>query len=129
MRLKVVTPTDVFFEASVDKVVAEAPNGAFGMLPRHIDMVSELIPGILMYQLPDGEERYLGIDAGTLVKCGDTVLVSTGKAMEGDDLETLQARVEEVFLQLNEHERVARTALARLEAGIVRRFIDLEKTG
>lgn len=129
MNLKIMTPTEVYLDETVGKVVAEAPNGSFGMLPRHIDFVSELKPGILLYQLTDGRERFLGVNAGTLVKCGDTVFVATRNAIAGDDLETLQARVEEEFLQLDEHERIARTALARLEAGVIRRFVELEKGG
>ena len=129
MRLKMVTPTEVFLDETVEKVIAEAPNGVFGMLPRHIDFVSALKPGILVYQRPDGDERFVGVDNGTLVKCADTVFVAIRNAMAGDDLETLRARVEERFLQLDEQERIARTALARLEAGVIRRFIELEKAG
>ncbi|MFP4002238.1 MAG: F0F1 ATP synthase subunit epsilon [Alphaproteobacteria bacterium] len=129
MRLKIVTPTEVFLDEQVEKVVAEAPNGAFGMLPRHIDFVSALKPGILTYQRADGTERFVGTDAGTLVKCADTVFAATRNALAGDDLETLRARVEERFLQLDEQERIARTALARLEAGVIRRFIELEQAG
>lgn len=127
MKLRVVTPSEVVLDETVEKVVVQAPNGSFGMLPRHIDFVSALVPGILLYQLADGAERFLGINAGTLVKCGDTVFIATRNAMAGDRLETLQAQVEQVFLQLDEQERVARTALARLEAGVIRRFIELEK--
>jgi F-type H+-transporting ATPase subunit epsilon len=35
--------------------------------------------------------------------------------------------VQEEFRDLDEHERMARTALARLEAGTIRRFMDLER--
>ncbi len=129
MRLKIVTPTEIFLDEPVEKIVAEAPNGAFGMLPRHIDFVSALKPGVLAYQRSDGGERYVGIDNGTLVKCGDTVFVATRNAIAGDNLETLRDRVEAKFLQLDEKERIARTALARLEAGVIRRFIELEKAG
>jgi F-type H+-transporting ATPase subunit epsilon len=38
--------------------------------------------------------------------------------------------VQERFIELDEHERVARSALARLEAGVVRRFLQLgERAG
>lgn len=128
MRLKVVTPTDILADLEVSKIVAEAPNGSFGMLPRHIDFVSKLKPGILIYQSADGTEGYLGLNEGTLVKCGDQIFVSTRAGIVGTDLETLRQRVAEAFGQLDEQERIARTALARLEAGIIRRFIELQKS-
>jgi F-type H+-transporting ATPase subunit epsilon len=127
MRLRVVTPTRVVLDVTATRVVAESPGGAFGMLPRHVDHVAQLTAGVLVFTDADGTERYLGVNEGTLVKCGRDVLVSTREAIEGDDLSTLEAEVAEAFGALDEEERIARTALARLEAGIVRRFIDLEK--
>lgn len=127
MQLRVVTPAGVVVDEAVSKVVAEAPNGAFGLLPRHIDFASELMPGIVIYRSSDDVEQFLGIDEGTLVKCGELVLISTRDAVVGDDLDTLEAKVETKFLQIDDHERTARTALARLEAGMIRRFLELEK--
>lgn len=127
MQLRIVTPTHVFLDEAVRKVVAHAPNGSFGLLPRHVDFISELVPGVLIYEDSGGTERFVGINSGTLVKCGEQVNVSTRNAMRGDSLQSLKSQVEREFLHIDEQERVARTALARLEAGIVRRFIDLEK--
>jgi F-type H+-transporting ATPase subunit epsilon len=52
--------------------------------------------------------------------------VSAWRGVRGDDLASLRATVEREFLQLDDRERTARSALARLEAGVVRRFVELE---
>lgn len=127
MHLKLLLPTEILIDEPVSKVIAEAENGSFCLLPRHIDFVAALVPGILSFDNADGLENFVVIDQGTLVKCGKQVLVSTLNAVRGTDLEQLQAIVEQRFLQLDEHERVARTALARLEAGTIRGFIELEE--
>ena len=129
MRLKIVTPTRAALDVQVAKLVAEAPNGAFGLLPRHVDFVSELVTGILAYTPEAGVERFAALNGGTLVKCGAEVTVSTRNAILGDDLEALQARVREEFRRISEHERDARAALARLEAGMIRRFMELDDAG
>jgi F-type H+-transporting ATPase subunit epsilon len=129
MHLKVLLPTEVLVDEPVTKVIAEAVNGSFCLLPRHIDFVAALVPGILCFCTADGGENFAAIDEGTLVKCGGQVLVSTFNAVRGADLDRLRATVAERFLELDEHERVARTALARLEAGTIRRFIELEEQG
>ena len=46
--------------------------------------------------------------------------------VEGDDLAALKATVQKAFVELDDHERTARTALARLEASMVRRFAELK---
>ena len=127
MRLKVVLPTRVLLDQEIRRLVAEAPNGCFGLLPRHIDFVTALVPGLLVYEDAQGTERYLGIDAGVLVKLRDEVLVSVRDAVRGDRLEDLRARVREAFIDMDEHERAARSALARLEIGLVRRMMELRE--
>ena len=127
MQLRVVTPTGSVIDEAVSKVVAEGPNGAFGLLPRHVDFVSELKPGIVFYRSSDGQDRVVAINEGTLVKTGKLVLISTRDAITGDDLDALEDQVTNAFLKIDEHERTARTALARLEAGMIRHFLDLEK--
>lgn len=127
MRLKVLLPMQVLVDRPVTKVVAEAENGSFGLLPRHIDCAAALPPGLLLYETADDVEHALGIDRGILVKCGEELLVSTTNAVEGTDLASLREAVRHRFEQLDERERSARVALARLEAGVVRRFIDLRE--
>ena len=127
MHLTLLLPTEVLVDEAVSKIVAEAENGFFCLLPRHVDFVAALVPGILYYTTPGGEERYAAVDEGTLVKCGDHVRVSVLNGTAGTDLDALQTLVAESFLELGDEERRARTALARLEAGAMRRFIELEK--
>lgn len=129
MRLRIVTPIRVQLDTPVTKLVAEAPNGAFGLLPRHVDFVSQLVTGVLSYESEDGPERFAALNGGTLVKIDETVTVTTPNAILGDDLNALQQKVRDEFHHISEHEREARAALARLEAGMVRRFMELEKAG
>jgi len=125
MRLKVTLPSRTVLDQAVTKVVAEGQGGSFCLLARHIDMTAALVPGLLSFTAEDGTPGLLGVDEGVLVKCGGEVVVATLNAVRGDDLATLRAAVQERFVELDEHERVARSALARLEAGVVRRFLEL----
>jgi F-type H+-transporting ATPase subunit epsilon len=91
MRLEVITPMAVCVDRPVRRIVAEAPDGHFGMLPGHVDFVTELVPGILLYETEEGTERFVAVNSGTLVKCGDEVRVAVRGAVEGDDLSELRA--------------------------------------
>jgi len=127
MRLKVLLPARILVDEHVERIVAEAENGAFGLLPRHIDFLASLKPGVLTFLTSGGVEGFIGHDLGILVKRGAEVLVSTQKAVAGTDLAALRATIESEFKALSERERTARAALARLEAGVVRRFMELEE--
>ena len=130
MHLKLLLPTEVLVDEPVAKLIAEAPDGYFCLLPRHRDFVAPLVPGVLAYYPGlDGEsggEQFVAIDEGILVKCARAVMVSAYSGVRGGDLERLEELVEASFLQLDEHERKARTALSRLEAGTLRKFKALQ---
>jgi len=127
MRLTVLLPTEVLVDQEVVKVVAEAANGSFGLLPRHVDFVAALVPGILRFVDADGREQLVAIDEGVLVKCGPDVRVSVLNAARGVALADLQDTVATRFRRLDDEQRSARSALGRLEAGALKRFAELEE--
>jgi len=127
LTLKVMLPTEVLLEEPVVKVIGEAENGSFCLLPRHIDFTASLVPGILSFTDPDGEEQYAALDNGILVKCGGEVLISAFNGVLGEDLTQLRHLVAKHFITLDEQQRTARSALARLEAGVVRKFMEMEE--
>jgi F-type H+-transporting ATPase subunit epsilon len=126
MHLKVLPPSEVLLDERVGKVTAEAQNGAFCLLPRHIDFVAVLVPGIFSCETADGEELFLAVDHGVLVKCGHEVTVSTRNAVRGLGLGGLRKTVEERFESLDEREKTVRSAMAKIQAGFVRRFLEIQ---
>lgn len=129
MNLKILLPSQVMINQPVTKIVAEAGNGSFCILPNHVDFVAALSPGIFSFTPEGCKEEMLAMDEGTLVKCGSDVLVSTRNAVRGPDLGSLKKTVEESFMLLDEKEKVARAAAAKLEIDIVRRFMELSTHG
>ena len=127
MRLKIALPTRLLYEGEVRKISAEATNGSFTLLPRHIDFVTVLVPGILFFDTAgeEAEEVFFAVNEGILVKFGPNVLISTRNAVRGADLASLNRTVRAHFETLDEQERRARSALVRLEADFVRRYLEL----
>ena len=127
MKLKVWLPSEVLFEEDVSRIRAEAQNGWFGLLPKHIDFVTALVPGVMTFQPCGQPEEYLAIDSGILVKCGAEVAVSTRQAVRGKNLDLLKEEVERQFIARQEREKAARALEAKLEADLVRRLFEVEK--
>ena len=123
MHLKILLPFQIFADqADVSRIVAETDAGSFGLLPHRLDCVAALVPGILIYQTESGGEVLVAVDEGVLVKTGLDVLVSVRRAIGGTDLGQLHAAVEKEFLTLDANEQSARSAVARLETGFLRRL-------
>ncbi|MGK7345193.1 MAG: F0F1 ATP synthase subunit epsilon [Candidatus Nitrospinota bacterium M3_3B_026] len=128
MKLKLLLPERVLLEEEVEKVIAEGRAGRFCLLPRHVSFVAALVPGILSYTGADGREKYAAVDEGILIKIGGETRVSVRDAVTGENLAELEETVAARFEKLDEHEKMARSALARLEAGAIRRFMEMGKT-
>ena len=128
MRLKVLLPFQVFAEIEgVKRIIAETPQGSFGLLPHRLDCAAVLAPGILTYETKAGEEVYIAVDEGILVKAGADVLVSVRNAIGGMDLGKLREAVEREFVDLDESEKQVRSVLARLESGFMRRLAEFHR--
>lgn len=123
MRLKVVLPMRIFLDQEVTKIVAEAANGSFCLLPKHIDFVAALVAGIISFESEKGEE-YLAVDEGVLVKRASEVRVSTRRAVRSKDLGELKQIVKQEFRTLDERERKTRSILAKLEADFAKSLFE-----
>lgn len=126
MNLKVLLPSGIFAEKSdVLRIVVETRQGALGILPRRLDCVAALAPGILSYASQSEGEVFVAVDEGVLVKSGRDVLVSVRRALRGADLGQLREAVERDFLVMDEREKTIRSMLAKVEADLVRQMAGL----
>ena len=127
MHLEVLLPFGVFVDRTgVSRIVAETPEGSFGLLPHRRDCVAALAPGILVYQGEAEGETYVAVDEGVLVKTGLDVLVSVRDAMGGTDLGQLREAVEREFLRLDSREREVRSLMDKMESSLIRRLAEFE---
>lgn len=127
MLLKIMTPIATVVQTAATTVSVEAIDGSRGFLPRHIDFVTALDIGILVYRDSDGIERFVGVDGGVLVKKGRELSVSTNSAVQAESMSELVSLIQEQAEKADSLEREARTAVARLETGLVKRFIELAR--
>lgn len=123
MRLKVFLPMRILLDQEVIKIVAEAENGSFCLLPRHIDFVAALARGIVSFESDTGEE-FLAVDGGILVKQASEVRISTRKAVRSKDLHEMKQIIKQEFEVLDEREKKIRSVLAKLEADFAKSLFE-----
>ncbi|EKJ98906.1 F0F1 ATP synthase subunit epsilon [Rhodopirellula baltica SH28] len=125
MNLTLNTPNEIVLNLTINKVVAEGTHGSFCLLPRHVDFLAALVPGLLSWVDETGKESFAAVGNGILVKRANDVYVSAEAASHGTELEELRRLVREEFSQMDEQQRAAHTAVARLEADFLRRTMAL----
>ncbi len=129
IQLDVVTPERQVIAQEVEEVLLPGSEGYFGVLPRHVSMVSALKPGMLKYRA-GGEEVVYAIGGGYAEVTPDKIIVLADTAERADDIDLEAARQARVraLAQLKQGLQGAaqeaaeislKKALARLQVGEV----------
>ncbi len=124
MRLVVTTPLAVVVDAdNVTHVRAEDETGAFGIRPRHADLVTVLTISVISWMNHDGEEHHVAVRGGVLtVRGGSIVEVATRDAVGEDTLRALGDAVLARFRADARAETESRVSSARLHLAAMRQM-------
>ena len=79
MRLKIVTPNELFFEGDVQHVMAPGWDGYLGVLQNHASYITPITSGKLSYRDAQGQNTTLSVEGGFLEVHQNRVLVLTDK--------------------------------------------------
>lgn len=93
MKLEIVTPNGVIFDAEVKQVTLPGSEGEFGVLANHATLVSLLDTGVIVIDKADGSEVAVAINSG-YVKVEEektTCIVDGAVALSGEDSDLAKA--------------------------------------
>lgn len=93
MKLEIVTPNGVIFDAEVKQVTLPGSEGEFGVLAHHATLVSLLEAGVIVIDTADSKEIAVAINSG-YVKVDEektTCIVDGAVALSGEDTDLAQA--------------------------------------
>lgn len=121
LKLKIVTPEQLILEDEVDEVYLNTPTGEIGILPHHVNIMSQVSAGEL--RIKKGNKTTLMATGGGLLQMVDNTLsVMTDMAETAEDIDEKAAeqahkRAQEALEQTLTDEEYA-TTLANLEKAL-----------
>ena len=118
MKLEIVTPNGVIFDAEVKQVTLPGAEGEFGVLANHATLVSLLDTGVIVIENADGNEVAVAINSG-YVKVDEektTCIVDGAVALSGEDSDL--AKSLEAAKELLKSAESANTAIASAVAKV-----------
>jgi F-type H+-transporting ATPase subunit epsilon len=92
MHVDIVSVEGEIFSGEASMVFAPAIMGDVGIAPRHAPLLTNLRPGDLRVQTPEGEEKFFYVTGGVLEVQPHMVTVLADSAMHGDQLDEDAAR-------------------------------------
>ena len=86
LHLEIVTPEQKIYSDDVDSVVIPGVEGELGVLPQHVPLMTQLMPGELRV-LKGGEELRLAVGEGFVEINADKVAVLTDMAVKESEID------------------------------------------
>ncbi len=90
LQLEIVTPEQKIYSDEVDSVVIPGVEGELGVLPQHVPLMTQLLPGELRV-LKGGEELRLAVGEGFVEVSAEKVVVLTDMAVKESDIDEAAA--------------------------------------
>jgi F-type H+-transporting ATPase subunit epsilon len=89
--LEVVTPEGILVSQEVDMVTASGSEGEFGILPRHINFLSGIVPGELRFN-HGGQSEHMSVTTGFAEVSNDKVSILVDSAEKAIDIDIERAK-------------------------------------
>ena len=93
LRLDIVTPDAIAYSRDVQMVTLPAIEGQIGVLPGHVPLLTQIVPGELIVRDSDGQEALLAVGEGLVEVTGTRIAIVTDMAIAADMID--EAKVEE----------------------------------
>jgi F-type H+-transporting ATPase subunit epsilon len=124
LRLEIVTPETTVYSADVDMVTLEGVEGQMGILPEHVRLMTQLVPGEMIVR-KDGRDDFLAVGEGLVEITGDRVAIVTDMAVRAENID--EAKVEEARQRAAARlrEKLSTAEVASVNASLARSLAQL----
>ncbi|MCL5433054.1 MAG: ATP synthase F1 subunit epsilon [Patescibacteria group bacterium] len=90
LTLEIITPEKIVYKDDVDEVLVETVNGQIGILPNHIGLLTQVVPGELI--IKKGKSvQFLAITGGFLEVIKNKATILADYAVRSDQIEVSRA--------------------------------------
>jgi len=125
LKLEIVTPEAIVYSEDVDMVTLEGIEGQMGILPEHIRLMTQLVPGEMIVR-KDGQDVLMAVGEGLVEVTGDRVAVVTDMAIRAENID--EAKVEEARQRAAARlrEKLSAEEVASVNASLTRSLAQLK---
>ena len=124
LRLEIVTPETTVYSEDVDMVTLQGIEGQMGILPDHVRLMTQLVPGEMIVR-KNGRDDLLAVGEGLVEITGDRVAIVTDMAVRAESID--EAKVEEARQRAAARlrEKLSAEEVATINASLARSLVQL----
>jgi F-type H+-transporting ATPase subunit epsilon len=124
LRLEIVTPDGIAYSEDVEMVTLPGVEGEMGILPQHIGLMTQLVPGEMIVRRGDGE-LFMAVGEGLVEVTAQRVAILTDMAVAADKIDEAKAEEARRRAEARLREKVSAEEIASLNASIARSLAQL----
>ena len=124
LKLEIVTPDGPAFSEDVEMVTLTGLVGEMGILPRHVRMMTQMVPGELVVRR-DGRDRFLAVGGGLVEVTGTRVSILTDMAVAAETIDEAKAEEARRRAEARLKEKLADEEVASVNAALARSLAQL----
>jgi F-type H+-transporting ATPase subunit epsilon len=124
LKLEIVTPDGPAFSEDVEMVTLTGIVGEMGILPRHVRMMTQMVPGELVVRR-GGQDRFLAVGGGLVEVTGSRVSILTDMAVAAETIDEAKAEEARQRAEARLKEKLADEEVATVNAALARSLAQL----
>jgi F-type H+-transporting ATPase subunit epsilon len=125
IRLEIVTPEATVYAEDVDMVTLPGVEGQMGVLPHHVRLMTQLVPGELIVRKA-GHTDYLAVGEGLVDVTGERVSILTNMAIAVDKIDAAAAEEARQRAAARLREKISAEEVASVNASLARSLAQLK---
>ena len=124
LQLEIVTPEATVYSEAVEMVTLPAVEGQMGVLPLHVRLVTQLVPGELIVR-KGGHEDFLAVGEGLVEVTNDRVSIVTNMAVALENIDAAAAEEARERAAARLKEKLSSEEVASVNASLTRSLAQL----
>src|SRR5262249_17421472 len=124
LRLEIVTPEATVYSDDVEMVTLQGVEGQMGILPQHIRLMTQLVPGEMIVR-KDGRDDFLAVGEGLVEITGDRVAVVTDMAVRAENIDEPRVEAARQRAAARLREKLSTAEVASVNASLARSLAQL----
>jgi F-type H+-transporting ATPase subunit epsilon len=124
LKLEIVTPDGKAYSEDVEMVTLTGVEGEMGILPQHVRLMTEMLPGELVVR-KDGRDVFLAVGGGLVEVTGSRVSILTDMAVAAESIDEAKAEEARLRAEARLKDKLADEEVATINAALARSLAQL----
>ena len=124
IKLEIVTPQATVYSEDVDMVTLPGVEGQMGVLPQHVRLMTQLVPGELIVR-KDGHDDFMAVGEGLVEVNNERVSIVTNMAIAVDRIDEAAAEEARQRAAARLREKISSEEVASVSASLARSLAQL----